>query len=132
EPSSPRIATLSLHDALPIYAEQALDLGRDVDVGEAVANVPLLAERHAVALRLLEVAEQAVPRPVAADPAAAAVLELEVGGGDLPALVLAADQRERGHADVVEEDRLLDAAVGAALAARAHQLHRLHADARQP
>src|SRR5438093_3616305 len=113
------------------HAEQALHFGLDVDVGEAVADVPLLAERHAVALRLLAVAEQTVPHPVAADPAAAAVLELEVRGGDLPALVLAADQCEGGHAHVVEEDRLLDPAVGAALATGAHQLHRPHGDARQ-
>src|SRR4030095_13018768 len=111
--------------------EEPLDLGLDVDVGQAVAHVLLLAQRHTVALGLLAVAQQPIPHAVAADPAAAAVLELQVCRGDRPALVLAADQAERGHADVVEENRLLDAAVGSALAAGAHQFHRLHADARQ-
>src|SRR5438093_53175 len=112
-------------------AEQPGDLGLDVDVGEAVAHIRLLAERHAVAFGLLAVAEQAVPHSIATDPAAAAVLELEVRRRDRPALVLAADQRECRDAHVVEEHRLLDSAVGPALAARAHQLHRLHADARK-
>src|SRR5882762_935308 len=112
-------------------AEEPLDLGLDVDVGEAVAHVLLLAERHAVALGFLAVAQQTIPDAIAADPAAAPVLELEVRRGDRPALVVASDQREGRYADVVEEDRLLDAAVGPALAAGAHQLHRLHRDARQ-
>src|SRR5881409_928212 len=59
-------------------AEETGDLGLDVDVGETVADILLLAERHTVALGLLTVSEQPVPHPVAADPAAAAVLELEV------------------------------------------------------
>ena len=40
-------------------------------------------------------------------------------------------ERERGHAHVVEEHGVLHAAVGAALAARAHELHRLHLHAGQ-
>src|SRR3989441_274333 len=112
-------------------AEEPLDLGLDVDVGQAIAHVLLLAQRHAVALGLLAVAQEAIPHTVAADPAAAAVLELQMRRGDRPALVLTADQRERRHAHVVEEHRLLDAAVGPSLAAGAHQLHRLHADPRQ-
>src|SRR2546426_7928512 len=71
-------------------AEEPGDLGLDVDVGEAVADVRLLSERHAVAFGLLAVAEQAVPHSIAADPAAAAVLELEMRRRDRPALVLAA------------------------------------------
>src|SRR5947208_7114858 len=109
-------------------AEEPGDLGLDVDVGEAVAHILLLAERHAVALGLLTIAKEAIPDAIATDPAAAAVLELEVRRRDRPALVLAPDQRERRHADVVEEDRLLDPAVGPTLAAGPHQLHRLHGD----
>src|SRR5262245_27337665 len=111
--------------------EEPLHLGLDVDVGQAIAHVLLLTQRHAVALGLLAVAQEPFPHAVTADPAAAAVLELQMRRGDGPALVLAAHQAERGYADVIEEDRLLDAAVGPALAAGAHQLHRLHADARQ-
>src|SRR6267142_1582350 len=111
--------------------EEPLDLGLDVDVGQAVAYVLLLAQRNAVALGLLAVAQQPIPHAVAADPPAAAVLELQMRRGDRPALVLAAHQGQRRNADVVEEDRLLDTAVGPALAAGAHQFHRLHADARQ-
>src|SRR2546428_4411445 len=112
-------------------AEEPGDLGLDVDVGEAVADVRLLAERRPVPLGLLAVAQQPVPHSIATDPAAPAVLELEVRRRDRPALVLAADQRECRDAHVVEEHRLLDSAVGPALAARAHQLHRLHVDARE-
>src|SRR5205807_6211486 len=80
-------------------AEEPLDLGLDVDVGEAVAHVLLLAERHAVALGFLAVAQQTIPDAIAADPAAPPVLELEVRRGDRPALVLASDERESRDAD---------------------------------
>src|SRR3989449_1709862 len=110
-------------------AEQLLDLRPDIDVGEQVARVRILAERDAVALGLLAVAQQPVPHAVAADAAAGAVLQLEMGAGRLPALVLAADQTERGHTHLVEEHRVLLHGIGAALAARAHQLHGLHGDA---
>jgi hypothetical protein len=113
------------------HPEEPLHLGLDVDVGQTVAHVRLLGERHAVALGLLAIAQQAIPHAVPADAAAAAVLELEMRRRDCPALVLAADQRERRHADVVEEHGLLHARIGAALAAGAHQLHGLHRDARQ-
>src|SRR5438445_9708096 len=75
-------------------AEQALDLRPCIDVGEQVARVRALAERHAVALGLLAIAQQPVPHAVAADAAAGAVLQLQMRAGRLPALVLAADERE--------------------------------------
>src|SRR5262245_54904475 len=78
--------------------EQPLDLGLDVDVGQQVARVRMLRVRHAVALGLLAVADQPIPHAVTADAAAGAVLQLQMRAGRLPAIVLAADQRERGHA----------------------------------
>ena len=59
------------------------------------------------------------------------MLELEVRGGDLPALVLAADEVEGGDADVVEVHGLLDAGAGAGLTAGDEQVHGLDCDARQ-
>ena len=52
--------------------------------------------------------KEAVYQPVAPDAPAGAVLQLQVGGGDLPALVFAADEVEGGYAHVVEIDGLLD------------------------
>src|SRR5207249_852009 len=112
-------------------AEEPLDLRPDIDVGEQVARVRILAERDAVALGLLTVAQQPIPHAVAADAAAGAVLQLEMRAGRLPALVLAADQTEPGPAHLVDEPRVLLHGIGAALAARAHQLHGLHGDARK-
>src|SRR6266705_697713 len=65
--------------------EEPGDFGLDVDVGEAIAHILLLTERHPVALGLLAIAQQPVPHAVPADPATAAVLELEVRGGHGPA-----------------------------------------------
>src|SRR5215470_85956 len=71
-------------------AEQTLDLGLDVDVGQQVARVGVLAEWHAVAFRLLAVAQQPVPDAIATDATAGAMLQLEMGTGRLPAVVLSA------------------------------------------
>src|SRR6267142_662218 len=113
------------------HAEEAHHLRLDVDVGQHVARVLLLDQAHAVALGLLAVREQPVPHAVAPDATAGAVLQLEVGAGRLPAVVLAADEREGGHAHLVEEHGVLLDGLGAALAAGAEQLHGLHGDARQ-
>ena len=57
---------------------------------------------------------------VRSDAAVAAVFEFHVGAGDFPAVVFAADQIFRRHADVVEEHSVLDAH---------HQVHMLNRDA---
>src|SRR5262249_247887 len=56
--------------------EEPLDLAFDVDVGEHVAHLLMLNERHAVALGFLAVAEQPLPHSIAPDAPAGAVLQL--------------------------------------------------------
>ena len=94
----------------PVVAqvEEARDLGLHEDVGEAVAGVGVLDERVAVALAFCaQLAARSNQRLRPMRPPRA-VLELEVGAGDLPAVVLAADEVRGGHAHVVEVDGVLD------------------------
>ena len=119
--------------AHPVVAEveQADDFGFDVDVDQAVAHVGVLGHGLAAALGGAAMVKEAVDQPVAADAAAGAVFQLQVGGGDLPTLIFAADQVKGGDADVVEIYRLLDPRTGAGLAAGNEQIHGLDGYARQ-
>ena len=105
--------------AHPVIAqvEQPHDLGLNVDVDEAVADVGVVGHWLAATLGGAAVFEQPVDQPVAADAPAGAVFQFQVGGGDLPAFIFFANQVEGGDADVVEVDRLLDAGASAGLAA---------------
>ena len=68
----------------------------------------MLGEGNPIALLLLAVAQVLVPHADAADAPARPVLELEVRAGGFPAVVLAADEGERGHADGESRQRPLD------------------------
>ena len=59
---------------------------------------------------------------------AAAMLQFEMRRGDLPAVVLAADQAECGHPHIFKENSVLMAVFAAATTA-SEQLHRLDGDA---
>ena len=111
--------------AHPVVAqpEQPGDFGLDENVGHQVLNVGVLDEGLAVSFELLHEGEQVVDHAVAPDSPARAVLQLKVRRGDLPAVVLSADQVERGNANVVEEHRVLDAGAGSALASGDQQFH---------
>src|ERR1051326_1533416 len=67
-----RSRALGVREPEVAQAEQALDFRLDVDVGEEIARVRVLHERHAVALRRLAIREQTVPHAVAPDAAARA------------------------------------------------------------
>src|SRR6516164_5119284 len=61
---------------------------------------------------------------------AAAVLQFEMGRGDLPAVIFAADQTDCGNPHIFKEDGVLVAVLTSSSAA-AQQFHRLDSDARQ-
>ena len=90
----PLVGDVGAAVAHPVVAQvqQPHDLGLNVHVDEAVAHVGVIGHRLAAALGGAAVLEQPVNQPVAPDAPAGAVLQLQVGGGDLPALVFAADQ----------------------------------------
>ena len=98
--------------------EQPANLRVNVDVDEPLAHVGVLAQRLAAAVVGLAVVEDAVNNPVAPNLAPAPVFQFQVGGGDFPALVFAADEVAGRHANVVKIDDVLDAGTRAGLAGR--------------
>ena len=92
----------------------------DGHFGDQIAHARIFHDRFAVDMRIAAVFDHSFDQRIRGDAAVAAMFELHVGAGDFPAVVLAADQIFRRHADVVEEDGVLDAH---------HHIHVLDRDA---
>ena len=112
----------------PVHPEiaeikQAGDLRPDEHVSETVPCVAVVEKRPSGFLEIERALACAFKPAVATYAAAGAVLQFKMRRGDLPAVILAADQVRRRHPNIVKEDRVLVPAPYA-LAVVTHQLHR--------
>ena len=118
------------HPVVP-QVQQPHDFRLDVNIQQPVAHFRVSGHRAAPALGAAAMLEQPVDQPVAPDAPAGAVLQLQMGGGDFPALIFAADEVESGNAHLIEKDGVLDAGAGPGFAAGDEQIHRLDGEAGQ-
>ena len=99
---------MGMAEPVGAQAKEADDLTFDIGLDHIVTDIGVFAERLTVAFGGDAIFQELVHDAVAPHHTAAAVLEFQVRSSDSPTVVFPTHQVKGWHADVIEENRMLE------------------------